>query len=171
VLVNSEISSSYQSSTTSFVNSHDYPIVCNDYAPNGSDNGEVKHLFQDYDERPVFIIINGVANSPSHQQYELLVNERRYGQTEFGTNIVQWRGIMDSVLPPATPSVLEMPRFLADGTFEFLLNGPGTTLYAVEASTNFTDWTTVTNHLPGGSLYREADDHARPRRFYRAAEE
>ena len=171
VLVNSEPAVSSQSDTDAFINSHNYPVVCNDYAGTGTSNGVVRIQFQPVSQRPVILVINGVANSASHQQYELLVNEGHYGQQQFAEDIVRWRGIIDSVLPPAPPPRLDAPRIRSDGTFECFLNGQATSLYRIEASTNLVTWTFLTTNLPGGTLYIDGETPAYPMRFYRAVQE
>lgn len=54
------------------------------------------------DGQPIFAIINGVTNSPSHQPWELLYSRRGYGQTTFP--VADFRSAIDAVkAPPARP--------------------------------------------------------------------
>ena len=137
VLVNAEAASFYQTQTDNHFNLHPNKIICNDYLSQTVSNGAVRLQFQPSSQRPVFLAINGLADSPSHQQWELLVNDGRYGDTEFSAEIRNYLTAMNSVQPP--PSRLETTHH--DGsTFGFHLTSlPGAWLQ-VEGSQNLLDW-------------------------------
>ncbi|MEW6158077.1 MAG: immunoglobulin domain-containing protein [Verrucomicrobiota bacterium] len=91
--------------------------------------------------QPIFAIINGVANSPSHRQWELLLNQNGYGSVDHPIEL--FRSLIDSVkaAPAAEPPVITQPpqpqtvetgarvefKVTATGTpplsFEWLKNG------------------------------------------------
>lgn len=61
--------------------------------------------------QPIFAIINGVANSPSHRQWELLLNQSGYGTTRHP--IDTFRSLIDQVkAPPAVvaPTIMSQPQ-------------------------------------------------------------
>ncbi len=64
------------------------------------------------DGQPIFAIINGVTNSPSHKPWQLLYSRRGYGQTTFP--VADFRAAIDSVKAPAVvpltpPSITAEP--------------------------------------------------------------
>lgn len=142
LFVNQEPSSSYQSATTSYVNANldSSTIVLNDYSVVNGPN-LVRPGFQTSGQ-PIFAIINGLTNSPSHQPWELLVNYLGYGQTDFNTTLAGFRAIMDTVQPPLlAPMLSNVQRLGADFEFSFQTQ-PGFS-YRVQGSTNLTSWTTL----------------------------
>lgn len=89
-------------------------------------------LFDQYNDnggQPLFVIINGVADSPSHQQWEVLYTLNNYGSTN--SPITTMRDIIDSVMapevidPPVEESIFNDPTktFLLDNGIKF--NGLG----------------------------------------------
>jgi thiol-disulfide isomerase/thioredoxin len=64
------------------------------------------------DGQPIFAIINGVINSPTHKPWELLYSRRGYGQTTFP--VADFRAAIDAVkapvaVPPTPPSITGSP--------------------------------------------------------------
>ena len=68
------LQSGQEKQTQEFIDSYDLGFVLNDF-----DRG-VANLFEP-SGHPIFVIINGVKNSASHQQWELLYSLSNYGQT------------------------------------------------------------------------------------------
>ncbi len=167
IAVNQEANSAYQTSTDNFVTQQAFNPVVNDY--DGASINPVRFMFQSGGQ-PTFVIINGVTNSPTHQPWQILVNEQKYGTTDFNTTLAGYRAIIDTVQPPAVPplpSLLTAPRW--NGTnFEFTFSTQTNRIYRVEVSTNLVNWTTlrsVTN-VVGAQLFRDTNAPL-TRRFYR----
>lgn len=175
LFVNSEPASFYQASTDNFINTHRNNVVCNDYISPTVANGVVRKQFQNDGVRPVVVVINGVAGSPTHDPWELLVNYGGYSDLDFGPEISQWRARIDSVRPaPPPPPTLSQPRWNPDGSFQFLVSGHESRRYRVEGTGRFDGWTTIlTNVAAGASGVPVRDTNAAliPYRFYRAVEE
>ena len=126
----------------------------------------MRFLFQSSGQ-PIFAVINGVTNSPSHQPWQLLVNHLGFGDTQFSTELASFRAIIDTVQAPVVAPQLSAAR-LVGSTFEFTLQTQRGRSYRVQGSTNLADWTTLRT-IPGTNipvLFR--DTNAPPsRRFYR----
>ncbi len=87
-----------ETQTQNFINQFSLGLVLNDF------NRAVSNRFQPSNQ-PIFAIISGVANSPSHQQWELLFS--RLGYLDFNTPIATFRSVIDSVAgPSANPPVI-----------------------------------------------------------------
>lgn len=95
-------------------------------------------LFAAHTSKPVFVAINCVANSPSHRQFELLVNKSGVVESQIPDLITTWKTVIDSVEAPL-PSLENVQR-LGEGTFEFTFYGQLNSIYRVSSTTNFTDW-------------------------------
>jgi hypothetical protein len=132
----------------------------NTFAPPGGTNGT--------DPRPVYMIINGVSNSTSHAQWQLLMLhiEPGGGAEDYTARINAWRNVIDSVQAP--PPRLTGARRAGD-TFEFVVPGQRGRTNRVECTTNFTHWTTVTNLFGTNApiTIRDPNAAANPQRFYR----
>lgn len=164
VAVNQEANSFYQNSTDNFANQHGFPIVLNDY--DGTVINPVRFRFITGGQ-PLFVVINGVTNSPSHQPWQLLVNHLGYGDTDFNQELANFRAIIDSVRVSVPAPRLSAPRRVGT-SFEFDLVTQPARSYRVQASTNLVNWTTLqtvtgstnaltfrdTNAPPAGSFYR-----------------
>lgn len=74
--------------TQRFIDSYQLKFVVNDTSR------EVANRFA-FGGQPIFAIINGVAGSPSHEQWELLLAQSGYGTLD--APIEQFRGIIDAV--------------------------------------------------------------------------
>lgn len=64
------------------------------------------------DGQPIFAIINGVTNSPTHKPWQLLYSRRGYGQTTFP--VADFRAAIDAVkapvvVPPTPPTITGSP--------------------------------------------------------------
>lgn len=176
LLVDCVAESFYQSQTDNYIISHGHKAVCNDYISTTVSNGVVRLQFQPSNQRPVVVVVNGLANSPSHQQWELLVNHGGYGDTDFSQEIADWRSIIDSVQPPSFPLELRAPRRLENAFFEFTYTGgsAGRT-YRLEASQNLTNWSSLRTGLPASTstptTVQVTNAPAYTYHFYRMVEE
>jgi hypothetical protein len=90
-----------ESQTQAFINRYDLGEVWNDF------NGIVGRRFGS--NQPIFAIINGVADSPSHQQWELILVQNGYGQTSFP--IASFKNAINSVAAPIPdePPAISVP--------------------------------------------------------------
>ena len=142
LFVNQEPASFYQTQTTNYINANldASTIVLNDYSVIGGPN-LVRPGFQNSGQ-PIFAVINGVTNSPTHQPWQLLVNYLGFGQTDFNATLASFRTIIDTVQPPLlAPLMTNAKRIGADFEFNFQTQ-PGRS-YRVQGSTNLTSWTTL----------------------------
>jgi len=164
VAVNQESDSFYRTRTDNFVTQQGFAITVNDYDTTGTNR--VRFLFQSSGQ-PIFAVINGVTNSPSHQPWQLLVNHLGYGDTDFNTELAGFRAVINSVQAPLVAPQLGAAH-LVGSTFEFTLQTQRGYSYRVQGSTNLTDWATLRT-IPGTNapvLFR--DTNAAPlQRFYR----
>ncbi|MEM9160754.1 MAG: immunoglobulin domain-containing protein [Verrucomicrobiota bacterium] len=91
-------------STQTFINDFGFQFVLNDF------DRTVANRFQT-GQQPIFAIINGVPESPSHNQWELLYSLLGYNVTP--TPIGQFRNVIDSVQAPQVtdpPSITTHPQ-------------------------------------------------------------
>ncbi len=164
VAVNQESASFYQNQTTSFVNQQGFGITVNDY--DSTSINRVRFMFQNSGQ-PIFVVINGVTNSPTHQPWEVLVNHLGYGDRDFNTELAAFRSRIDQVQVPVPAPELSAPQ-LAGADFEFTVQTePGRT-YRVQGTDDLTVWTTLRN-LSGTNapiLFRDTNAPS-SRRFYR----
>ena len=85
-----------------------------------------------------FVVLNGVSNSPSHQQWEIMHIE------SIRPTISSIRNVIDSVEPAATaaiPPTLSNPG-LIDGAFTFQVDGSPGVETTVQVSRNGITWET-----------------------------
>ncbi len=166
IAVNQESASFYQTQTDSFITQQGFTPVVNDYGP-GLGTNRVRFLFQNSGQ-PIFAVINGVTNSPTHQPWQLLVNHLGYGDADFNQELAGFRAIINTVQTPAlAPQLSAAHRTGSD--FEFTLQTQRGRSYRVQGSTNLTDWTTLRT-LSGTNipvLFRDTDSPSTGR-FYRA---
>jgi thiol-disulfide isomerase/thioredoxin len=101
VAVNQEPRSIYQADTDTFITQQGFGITVNDYGP-GLGTNRVRFMLQ-ASGQPTFAVINGVTNSPSHQPWQLLVNHLGFGDTQFSTELANFRAIIDTVQAPVVP--------------------------------------------------------------------
>lgn len=164
IAVNQESDSFYRTRTDNFVTQQDFAITVNDY--DSTSTNKVRFLFQNSGQ-PIFAIINGVTNSPSHQPWQLLVNHLGYGDTDFNPELASFRAIINTVQAPVVAPQLSAAHIVGS-SFEFTLQTQRGRSYRVQGSTNLADWTTLRT-IPGTNtptVFR--DTNAPPsRRFYR----
>lgn len=166
VFVNQESLASYQASTTSYINANVYSNtpVCNDYGVPAS--GAVRFAFQPANQ-PVFVAINCVTNSPTHQPWQVLVNHLGFNDLDFTNEITSFRAVIDTVQPPVlSPQLTNAHRVGAD--FEFNFQTQIGRSYRVLGSTNLTNWTALRTNA--GSTNLTTFRHTNPppaRSFYR----
>lgn len=165
VAVNQEPAGFYQSQTDNFITQQGFNPVVNDYGP-GLGTNRVRFQFQSSGQ-PIFVVINGVTNSPSHRPWQLLVNHLGFGDTQFGTELASFRTMIDAVQAPVVPPQLGEAH-LNGSAFEFTLETqPGRT-YRVQGSENMTNWTTLRTIAGTNVPVIFRDSNAPPtRRFYR----
>jgi len=114
------------------------------------------------------VVINTVANSPTHQPWQLLVNHLGYGETDFNQELANFRAIIDTVQPPVSRPQLDAARRVGTDFEVALQSQPGRSC-CVQGSTNMIDWTTLRT-VTGSTnaiVFRDTNAPA-ARRFYRA---
>lgn len=121
--------------------------------------------------QPIFAIINGVTNSPTHKPWELLYSQAGYGQTTFPINLFQ--AAIDSVKAAPTASRLVGLRERDSATLDLTLEVRQGRRYRIETSTNLVEWSpgislTATNAIHGVQLPKDAGPVPR---FFRAVSE
>ena len=165
VAVNQEASSFYQASTDNFINQQGFGITVNDYE--GSVINPVRFQFITSGQ-PLFVVINGVTNSPTHQPWQILVAEQRYGQTDFNQTLAGFRAVIDTVQAPVPAPQFSAPRRVG-ADFEFTLLTQRNRSYRVQSSSNLTSWATLRT-VTGSTntiIFRDTNAPA-GNRFYRA---
>lgn len=165
--------SSWQGQTDSFLIQNGIRACGNDYV--GSVKFGIRNLFAppnptNSEPRPVFVAINGLSNSPSHRQWEVLVNDfsNGGGAADFSAAINRWRSVIDSVQAPA-PVLTNGPTDLASGSFSFSFPGQRGRTNIVEYSTDLVAWTGVSNYFGTNApvVFRETNLFQSERRLYR----
>ena len=121
------------------------------------------------DPRPLFIVINCISNTLTRQYHEVIVNavENGGGTTDFSAQIASWRTIIDAVQAPA-PQITDV-RLANPNTIRFTVPGQRGRTNRVEGTTNFVNWTTVTN-ITGTNvpvIVRDTNVLGNSQRFYR----
>ena len=103
VAVNMEPALTWQTDTDTFLRNNGLGICGNDYTP--SSHQMIRNLFAppngtNSDPRPVFLAINGLSNSPSHRQWQVLIDDYSNGGSSFDFSpfVPGWRATIDSVL-------------------------------------------------------------------------
>jgi thiol-disulfide isomerase/thioredoxin len=93
--------------------------------------------------QPIFAIINGVTNSPSHKPWELLYSRLGYGETSFP--VAEFRTAIDAVqaarVAPA-PATLSLPQIDSNGRFTIQVAGEAGRSYRLESTSDLVEWTT-----------------------------
>lgn len=154
LFVNQESASFYQTQTSNYINAN-LPTstpVFNDYGIPGS--SPVRTAFQTSGQ-PIFIVINGVTNSPSHAPWQVLVNHLGYGDTDFNQELASFRALIDAVQPPIIAPVLTDAQRVGND-FQFSFPTQAGRSYRVQGSTNLTSWTTLQtlNATNSSALFR-----------------
>lgn len=160
--------------TTAFINQYKLgqSTVLNDFfygVPAGTMNTALINQFGT--RQPTFAIVNGVANSASHKQWELLYSRDGYGDLAHPIN--DFRKVIDSVkraIPVEPPSAIALTAFTraAEGSMEFQVTGNRRSEIRIQASSDLVDFTDLgpapLNPADPFKGYSAAADH----RFYRA---
>lgn len=164
VAVNQEAASFYQAQTTTFVAKQGFGVTVNDYDTTGTN--KVRFLFQSTGQ-PIFAVINGVTNSPSHKPWELLVNHLGYGDTDFNTELAAFRALIDQV-QPASVALLLSEAHIFGSSFEFSLQTQPGRSYRVQSASILNEWTTLATFKGTNTLITFRDTNApQSERFYR----
>ena len=136
VHVGVNLQSNQETQTQNFINRAGLEIVLQDF------NRTVTRRFANSGQ-PIFAIINGVANSPGHKQWELIYSRLGYGQTQFP--VADFRAAIDSVpAPPAvTPVTITSPpqsqTVSAGNSASFSVTATGTPPLSYQWQLNGTD--------------------------------
>ncbi len=134
------LQSGQEAQTQNFINRAGFDLVGEDFSR------ALAGRFQSGGQ-PIFAIINGVADSPSHRQWELLLHQNGYGTTT--SPILSFRAAIDAVkaaqvVPPrlaiATPSD-------QDG-IELRVESSSRRLHQLEVSTDLAAWELATEFTP-----------------------
>ncbi len=150
MFVNQESGGSFQTATTSYINNNlSASTIClNDYGIPGSN--PVRTGFQTSGQ-PIFAVINGVTNSPTHTPWKLLVNHLGFGDTEFSQEILNFRAAIDAVQPAVIAPVITNPKRVG-ANFEFNFQTQPGRIYRVLGSTNLTIWTALSTNASSTNL-------------------
>ena len=159
----------YQPNCEEVINEYGLELVANDYNANPAlgpvQTNAVHDLFQNPYLKPTFLVINCVSNSFSHLQWSLLVNAC-CGSSDMSSSINQWRGVIDSVYAPP-PQLTNVHR--AGNAFEFTFLRQRGRTNRVECTTDYVNWTVLTNVLGqnGPFTFRDTNALSNGSRFYR----
>jgi hypothetical protein len=173
VVANMEPASVWQAQTDSFLRATNATRCGNDYV--GNVKFGVRNLFAppnstNSDPRPLFLAINGLSNSPSHRQWEVLISDfsNGGGAFDFTTDVNRWRRILDSVQAPP-PTLTNAPVSGGAGEFVFTFPGQRGRTNMVERSADLATWATVTNVFGTNAPITVRDTNVlnNDRRFYR----
>lgn len=148
VIANLEAGASWQAQTDAYLPPRGVLICGNDYTPTAIN--QIRNLFgppggtNSSNPRPVYAIINCVSNSPSHAMWQVLEAhaEPGGGAEDYSVRINAWRNFMDAVQAP--PPRITGTKRVGD-SFEFVVPGQRGRTNRVEGTTDFTEWTTITN--------------------------
>lgn len=160
--INTDVTS--QANTDSFIRNVGFDLVLDDpgwksYAQFGPGNSASR-----------YVIINGLADSPSHKQWEVLFNQVYFQPRQ--PEVV--RAIIEKVQPPVASEpvrpVLGGVRRIEAGAVEFTLSGQAGRTHHIELSIDLRSWTRVATLTPNGekTIHRDDRPAAQGRGFYRA---
>jgi thiol-disulfide isomerase/thioredoxin len=165
VAVNQVSESFYQPQTDNFITQQGFGITVNDYE--GNVINSVRYQFITGGQ-PLFVVINGVTNSPSHLPWQILVNYQGYGQTDFNQTLAGFRTLIDAVQGPVNPAQLTAPRRVGND-FEFSLTTQLNRNYRVQTSSDLVNWATLRTVTGSTNTVLFRETNAPPsNRFYRA---
>lgn len=136
------LQSGQEAQTQNFVARAGFGFVLEDF------NRAVASRFQSGGQ-PIFAIINGVTNSPSHQPWELLLHQDGYGRRDFSESIRDFRAVIDTVRKPPLPPVLAALESDGSGGWTVTIQGEAGVTYAVESSADLNEWSVITNAAAG----------------------
>ncbi len=135
VSVGVNLQANQEAQTQNFVNRAEYEFVLQDF------NRAVAKRFFPTGGQPLFAVINGVTNSPSHRPWELIYARQGYGQTSFP--VAEFRSAIDAVqaaVAPPVPPRLAPPVLGADGGLSLTLAGETGRAYRLESSGDLVNW-------------------------------
>lgn len=170
---NMEPLAQWQAQTDSFLRATNVTRCGNDYV--GNVKYGVRNLFAppnstNSDPRPLFLAINGLSNSPSHQQWQVLISDfsNGGGAFDFTADVNRWRRILDTVQAPP-PVLTNAPFSGSESEFAFTFPGQRGRTNVVESSTDLTTWSVVTNVFGTNApiTVRETNVLNDERKFYR----
>jgi thiol-disulfide isomerase/thioredoxin len=121
--------------------------------------------------QPIFAVINGVTNSPTHKPWELLYSQPGYGQTTFPINLFQ--SAIDAVKTASLPSRVAGFRLRNAETLDLTLEVQQGKPYRIESSTNLVHWSSVISLTATNSnhVVQLQNSAGQERRFFRAVNE
>ena len=152
-----------EAQTANFLNNADFDLVLNDFTR------ALANRFQSGGQ-PIFAIINGVAGSPSHDQWELLLHQDGFGERDFSDALQLFKAAIESVQAP--PPRLEHLARDADGVPELTLTPLPGQVARIEVSTDLEVWELLADNLTGtGQPIVVRDPTLRPegRAYYRSS--
>ena len=162
-----------QSQCDDFISDHSITLPANDYNSDADigpvQTNTVHDSFTTPNTKPLFVIINCVADSPSHGQNVLLTNF--VGQPGFGSQAdwnaatAQWRAAIDSVQAP--PPELATVQRLTNGGIRFSFPGQRGRTNQVLVSSDLLEWRVLASYFGTNGLIVFEDRNAQARRFYR----
>ncbi len=145
VHVGINLQSGQESQTQNFVNRAGLDVVLEDF------NRSLANRFFPTGGQPLFAIINGVTNSPSHRPWELIYARQGYGQTTFP--IADFRAAIDAVEAAPVPEMprLSTPGLTPDGRLRITFDARAGRSYRVETSSDLDGWSLATEVTATGS--------------------
>ena len=154
-----------EAQTQNFIQRAGLELVLEDF------NRKVANQFFPEGGQPLFAIINGVTNSPSHAPWELVYSRRGYGERDFP--VAEFRAAIDAIKKPSPapvpPSFIQISKHAEGGWLLELSTEPGRT-YVIESSHNLKQWTVETSLVATSAREstRVGSAGNEPTRFYRA---
>ncbi len=152
-----------EAQTANFLNNADFDLVLNDFTR------ALAGRFQTGGQ-PIFAIINGVAGSPTHDQWELLLHQNGYGDLDFSDNLALFKAAIESVQVPP-PRIENLARDTG-GVPELTIAPLPGQVARIEVSTDLDEWTMLADNLVGtGQPIVVRDTTLRPegRAYYRSS--
>jgi len=163
VSVGVNLQANQEAQTQNFVQRAEYEVVLHDFSRT------VANRFFPTGGQPLFAVINGVTNSPSHRPWELIYARQGYGQTTFP--VADFRSAIDKVqaaaVPPTPPKLGLFSGPAADRVILHVMGTPGLR-YRVESSSTLGAWKLaqeVTVKMASEAVSVEVDSSAA--RFFR----
>lgn len=97
--------------------------------------------------QPVFVVINGIAGSASHAQWEVVYVETSFGSTQ--APIAAMRTAINSVLPapPPPPEIVDLTWLGTEG-LSLRIEGDERDSIRLERSTDLANWTPLETPIP-----------------------
>lgn len=159
-----------QQQAENFINYHRLQVCANDYNANAArgpvQTNAVHDRFSTPFVKPVFLVINCVSNSTQQAAYRLMLKEQE-GDGDWFAALNRWRVALDSVQAPV-PRITDL-RLPANGTLRFNFPGQRGRTNQVLCTTNFVNWSVLTNAFGTNApiVFRDPAALSNPGRFYR----